>query len=211
MKLSRDFTLNAPVKSVEDVVTVCDYVANDAKKIGAGQGFVLSGGSITKTLHGKSEADFYVPYIEAIKNIGTNPRITFEVNARPRDEVKRYKDAGADIIHFNMEVWDKKLFPWINPGKAERVGWDNWVRWMEDAVEVFGTGRSNRVSSQASKWPGRTASRPWRKRSPPPPIASNISCRERSCRGRNSGAASRRRRCARKPSSRRCRWITTFK
>ena len=140
MKLSRDFTLNAPVKSVGDVVTVCDYVANDAKKIGAGQGFVLSGGSITKTLHGKSEADFYVPYIEAIKNIGTNPRITFEVNARPRDEVKRYKDAGADHIHFNMEVWDKKLFPWINPGKAERVGWDNWVRWMEDAVEVFGNG-----------------------------------------------------------------------
>jgi hypothetical protein len=140
MKLSRDFTLTAPVKSVEDVVTVCKYVAEDAKKIGAGQGFVLSGGTITKTLHGKSEPDFYVPYIEAIKNIGTNPRITFEVNARPREEVKRYKDAGADHIHFNMEVWDKKLFPWINPGKAERVGWDNWVRWMEDAVEVFGPG-----------------------------------------------------------------------
>ena len=140
MKLSRDFTLKAPVKSVADVVTVCKYVAADAQKIGAGQGFVLSGGTITKTLHGKSEADFYVPYIEAIKNIGTNPRITFEVNARPREEVKRYKDAGADHIHFNMEVWDKKLFPWINPGKAERVGWDNWVRWMEDAVEIFGTG-----------------------------------------------------------------------
>jgi hypothetical protein len=54
--------------------------------------------------------------------------------------VQRYKDAGADHIHFNMEIWDKDLFPWINPGKAERVGWDNWVRWMEDAVEVFGNG-----------------------------------------------------------------------
>ena len=39
MKLSRDFTLTAPVKSVDDVVSVCAYVANDAKKIGAGQGF----------------------------------------------------------------------------------------------------------------------------------------------------------------------------
>jgi hypothetical protein len=58
MKLSRDFTLNAPVKSVADVVTVCEHVAGDAQKIGAGQGFVLSGGSITKTLHGKSEVDF---------------------------------------------------------------------------------------------------------------------------------------------------------
>jgi hypothetical protein len=140
MKLSRDFTLTAPVKSVTDVVTVCEYVASDAQKIGASQGFVLSGGTITKTLHGKGEADFYVDYIRAIKNIPTKPRITFEVNARPREEVKRYKEAGADHIHFNMEVWDKKLFPWINPGKAERVGWDNWVRWMEDAVEVFGAG-----------------------------------------------------------------------
>jgi biotin synthase-related radical SAM superfamily protein len=102
--------------------------------------FVLSGGTITKTLHSKSEVDFYEEYIRAIKNIPTKPRITFEVNARPREEVQRYKDAGADHIHFNMEVWDKTLFPWINPGKAERVGWDNWVRWMEDAVEVFGNG-----------------------------------------------------------------------
>ncbi len=140
MKLSRDFTLNAPVKSVADVVAVCEHVAADAQKIGAVQGFVLSGGSITKTLHGKTEVEFYEEYIRAIKNIPTKPRITFEVNARPRAEVQRYKDAGADHIHFNMEVWDKTLFPWINPGKAERVGWDNWVRWMEDAVEVFGNG-----------------------------------------------------------------------
>jgi Radical SAM superfamily len=141
MKLSRDFTLTAPVKSVADVVTVVEQVASDAQKNGAGaQGFVLSGGTITKTLHGKSEVDFYEEYIRAIKNTATKPRITFEVNARPREEVQRYKDAGTDHIHFNMEVWDKKLFPWINPGKAERVGWDNWVRWMCDAVEVFGTG-----------------------------------------------------------------------
>ena len=141
MKLSRDFTLTAPVKSVADVVTVVEQVASDAQKNGAGaQGFVLSGGTITKTLHGKNEVDFYEEYIRAIKNTATKPRITFEVNARPREEVQRYKDAGADHIHFNMEVWDKKLFLWINPGKAERVGWDNWVRWMCDAVEVFGTG-----------------------------------------------------------------------
>jgi len=141
MKLSRDFTLAAPVKSVEDVVRVCDEVASDARRLGvSAPGFVLSGGSITKTLHGKSEVDFYEEYIRAIKGSSAKPRITFEVNARPREEVARYKAAGADNIHFNMEVWDKQLFAWINPGKAERVGWDNWVRWMCDAVEVFGPG-----------------------------------------------------------------------
>ena len=141
MKLSRDFTLTAPVKSVEDVVRVCDEVAGDARRHGvSAPGFVLSGGSITKTLHGKSEVDFYEEYIRAIKGSSAKPRITFEVNARPRAEVERYKAAGADNIHFNMEVWDKRLFEWINPGKAERVGWDNWVHWMCDAVEVFGPG-----------------------------------------------------------------------
>jgi len=141
MKLSRDFTLTAPVKSVQDVVQVCDEVASDARRLGvSAPGFVLSGGSITKTLHGKSEVDFYEEYIRAIKASAAKPRITFEVNARPRAEVQRYKAAGVDNIHFNMEVWDKRLFEWINPGKAERVGWDNWVRWMCDAVEVFGKG-----------------------------------------------------------------------
>ncbi|MGH7927423.1 MAG: hypothetical protein ACREQV_06490 [Candidatus Binatia bacterium] len=53
MKLSRDFTLTAPVKSVQDVVQVVEEVASDARKHGADRhGFVLSGGSITKTLHG---------------------------------------------------------------------------------------------------------------------------------------------------------------
>jgi len=141
MKLSRDFTLTAPVKSVEDVVRVVEEVASDAQKHGAGtHGFVLSGGTITKTLHGKTELQFYEEYIRAIKGSATTPRITFEVNARPRDEVERYKAAGVDNIHFNMEVWDKRLFEWINPGKAYRIGWNNWVRWMCEAVEVFGKG-----------------------------------------------------------------------
>src|SRR5256885_2385422 len=110
MKLSRDFTLTAPVKSVADVVRVCEEVASDARKHGAGtHGFVLSGGTITKTLHGKTEADFYEEYIRAIKEGASKPRITFEVNARPREEVARYKAAGVDNIHFNMEVWDRRL------------------------------------------------------------------------------------------------------
>jgi hypothetical protein len=141
MKLSRDFTLTAPVKSLEDVRQVCEEVIGDARRLGvAAPHFTLSGGSITKTLHGKSEVDFYEEYIRAIKETSAEPRITVEVNARPREEVARYKAAGADNIHFNMEVWDRRLFEWINPGKANRVGWDNWVRWMCEAVEIFPNG-----------------------------------------------------------------------
>ncbi len=141
MKLSRDFTLKAPVKSVADVVKVAEAVTADADNHNVARpGFLVSGGTITKTLHGKTETEFYGEYIRALKASNGKPRITFEVNARPREDMQFYKDAGADAIHLNMECWDRKLFDWINPGKANRIGWDNWVRWMCDAVEVFGTG-----------------------------------------------------------------------
>lgn len=39
-----------------------------------------------------------------------------------------------------MEVWDRSLFEWINPGKARKIGWENWVRWIIDSVDVFGEG-----------------------------------------------------------------------
>jgi biotin synthase-like enzyme len=137
MKLSLYLTLTAPVKPVADIVRVCAEVAADARKHGARRpGFVLSGGTITKTLHSKSEVDFYEPYIRAIKECTSNPRITFEVNARPREEVARYKAAGVDNIHFNMEVWDRQLFRWINPERpAHRL--DNWCVGWCDAVRDF--------------------------------------------------------------------------
>ena len=141
MKLSRDFTLTAPVKSVEDVVTVCKYVANDTQKIGASQGFVLSGGTITKTLHGKSEADFYVEYIQAIKNIGTNPRITFEVNARPREEVKRYKDAGADHISKTIRLFRDQHAPgWLRT--LTNLTPENYLRVLANAACAIGNSSS---------------------------------------------------------------------
>ena len=221
MKLSRDFTLTAPVKSVEDVVRVCDEVASDARRHGVSvPGFVLSGGSITKTLHGKSEVDFYEEYIRAIKGSSAKPRITFEVNARPRAEVERYKAAGADNIHFNMEVWEKRLFEWINPGKASRIGWDNWVRWMCEAVEVFGKG-----SVQPSFVSGVEMARPHGYQSVAEAVKStstgfeylmsrgmpgSVSVAPIAARiGASSGAGSRRRRCARRPSSRRFHWTFT--
>src|SRR5258706_375739 len=67
MKLSRDFTLTAPVKSVEDVVRVVEAVTADARSHDvAAPGFLVSGGTITKTLHGKTEPEFYGEYVPAI-------------------------------------------------------------------------------------------------------------------------------------------------
>ena len=124
MKLSRDFTLNAPVKSVADVVTVCEHVAGDAQKIGAGQGFVLSGGSITKTLHGKSEVDFYEEYIRAIKNIADQAAHHFRSQrpaARRSAALQRRRRRPYPLQHGNLGQESLSLDQ-SRQGRAGRLG-----------------------------------------------------------------------------------------
>lgn len=86
------------------------------------------GGTITKTLHGKDEDTFYLEYASALKWGGHRRHIYLQTNAKDKETLKRYRAVGVDGHHANMEVWDRKLFEWINPGKNRRVGWDNWVR-----------------------------------------------------------------------------------
>src|SRR5262249_58296665 len=77
MKLSRDFTLKAPVKSVADVVKVAEAVTADADKHNVARpGFLVSGGTITKTLHGKTETEFYGEYLRPIKASNGKPPLT---------------------------------------------------------------------------------------------------------------------------------------
>jgi hypothetical protein len=47
---------------------------------------------------------------------------------------------GMDGHHANMEVWDQRLFEWINPGKARRIGHAEWIKRMLDSVNILGEG-----------------------------------------------------------------------
>ena len=141
MKESKDFTFNAPVKPIEHMVEVARSIEQDAtEEVGFRPSidFIISGGTILKTLHGKDEDTFYLEYASALKWGGHRRTINLQTNAKDKETMKRYRAAGVDCHHANMEVWDKRLFEWINPGKARRVGWDNWVKWMVDSVDVFG-------------------------------------------------------------------------
>jgi hypothetical protein len=53
---------------------------------------------------------------------------------------RKIREAGAGYACFNLEVWDPELWRKICPGKAKYVGYDDWLRSMTDAVEVFGRG-----------------------------------------------------------------------
>ena len=141
MKDSKDFTFNAPVKPVSSMVEVARSIEQDAtEELGFTPpiDYLITGGTILKTLHGKDEDTFYLEYASGLKWGGRRRHVYLQTNAKDKQTLKRYRAAGVDGHHANMEVWDKRLFEWINPGKTRRVGWDHWVKGMVDAVDIFG-------------------------------------------------------------------------
>ena len=124
------------VKSVEDVLAALERIAamsNDSRA------YTLTGGSVTSTLRGKTEVEFYAQYVEAIESRFPGRWVSKVVTqAWPVADVKRLKAAGAQIYHPNYEVWDPELFPKICPGKTRYIGRDEWIRRIVDAGEVFG-------------------------------------------------------------------------
>ena len=126
----------APVKSVEEVMEALEIIASVD---GDSKAYTVTGGSVTETLEGKSEIDFYVRYPEAIERRWPGRWISkAALQAFPKDDVKRLKDAGVQIYHPNFEIWDARLFETYCPGKARRVGRDEWIRRILDAADVFG-------------------------------------------------------------------------
>lgn len=56
------------------------------------------------------------------------------------DDIKRYYDTGIQAIGYSMEIWDEALYRAICPGKAEGTSHTQFLRSIESAVEIFGSG-----------------------------------------------------------------------
>ena len=127
------------VKSVEDVLEALAIIDRyDSAKVS--KAYTLTGGSVTSTVDGLHEADFYGRYAQAIEERFPNRWIGKVVaQALPRADVQRFKDYGIKIYHPNYEVWDERLFSIISPGKERYVGRGEWHRRIFDAAEVFGS------------------------------------------------------------------------
>jgi len=125
------------IKPVEDVLEALAIIAEHDD--GASHAYTLTGGSVTSTVDGLAEADFYGRYAQAIEERFPGKWIGKVVaQALPRREVQRYKDYGIQIYHPNYEVWEPYLFRIICPGKERYVGREEWHRRILDAAEVFG-------------------------------------------------------------------------
>jgi hypothetical protein len=125
------------VKPVEDVLEALALIHRYDD--GSTHAYTLTGGSVTSTVDGLAEADFYGRYAEAIEERFPGRWIGKVVaQALPKADAQRFKDYGISIYHPNYEVWDKRLFSLISPGKQRYVGREEWHRRILDAAEVFG-------------------------------------------------------------------------
>ena len=133
-RAGRPYTGIKPVEDVLEALTIIDQHDD-----GASHAYTLTGGSVTSTVDGLAEADFYGRYAQAIEERFPGRWIGKVVaQALPREDVQRYKDYGISIYHPNYEVWDARLFSIICPGKERYVGRSEWHRRILDAAEVFG-------------------------------------------------------------------------
>jgi hypothetical protein len=134
-KEGRPYTGVKPVDDVLEALAIIDRYDTDK----VSKAYTLTGGSVTSTVDGLAEADFYGRYAQAIEERFPNRWIGKVVaQALPKADVQRYKDYGITIYHPNYEVWDKRLFEIISPGKERYVGREEWHRRIFDAADVFG-------------------------------------------------------------------------
>jgi hypothetical protein len=110
-------------------------------------GIHLNGGTITRTLHGMKEWDFYLRFVDEMRaRIGRTVDIYLQTGPWPMKYEQEAFRRGVTGRSSNYEVWDRELFKIISPGKDRYIatdhwsGRDEWIRRMLDQVEVFGVG-----------------------------------------------------------------------
>jgi hypothetical protein len=125
------------LKSVAEVLEALETVDRLDK---ASQAYTITGGSITSQINGKGEAEFYAQYPRAIEDKFPGRWISkLGVQALPRDDVERFRDAGVQIYHPNYEVWEPRLFEILCAGKSRYIGRQEWIDRVLVAADVFGS------------------------------------------------------------------------
>lgn len=125
------------VKQLNDILEALDLID---QKDTVSKAITITGGSVTTRLTGKNELDFYLQYAKAIRE-RFNDRwiIKTVVEAFEKSDCQRLKEeGGVDIYHPNYEVWDRRLFQLLCPGKERYVGWEEWMNRIVESADVFG-------------------------------------------------------------------------
>jgi hypothetical protein len=104
----------------------------------------VSGGTILGTYGGQTELEFYITRLSAIrKKLGAWIPTCVQIAPYDDEGWKKLHDLGFAGVQPDIEVWDKKLFDWICPGKSKFIGYDTWIKRTIRAVDFWGPGQVN--------------------------------------------------------------------
>ncbi len=122
-------------KDIDDI----GEVAKAAFSEGQVKHILLTGGCFSH----EKEIDLVSEIVKSIRRhtgLGRVPGTILPSPAKNSDEIKRYFDSGINAIGFSMEIWDKKLYEAICPGKSKSVSHEEFVEAIRSAVKIFGAG-----------------------------------------------------------------------
>jgi len=89
------------------------------------------------------EVDYYIETLQAVGRVFKTKRFPSQLIASAFTEkqlARLYEQTGLTSYTSDLEVLSERLFNWICPGKAERVGYREWKRRLVAAVDIFGRG-----------------------------------------------------------------------
>ncbi len=89
------------------------------------------------------EVDHYVEILQAVgENFRTRrfPSQLIGTAFSERQLARLHAETGLSSYTSDLEVLDERVFGWVCPGKAEKVGYREWKRRLVAAVGIFGRG-----------------------------------------------------------------------
>ena len=103
---------------------------------------LLAGSELSGASPFDNEVAEYVKVLTTLRKTFGTEKVYAKIvaSAFSREQLLRLKEAGAVTYQPHIEVWDKKLFEWICPGKAKYFGRQYWIDSALSAVEIFGRG-----------------------------------------------------------------------
>ncbi len=129
------------VKEVDEILEALEIIDEEDRERRS-RAYTITGGSVTRQLRGLEEAEFYARYARAINERFPGRWISkMVVQALPVESLTAFRDAGVQIYHPNYEVWNRRLFSILCPGKDRYIGRDEWIRRIVGAADVFGPSR----------------------------------------------------------------------
>lgn len=85
--------------------------------------------------------ELFIPRVKALRDALPSVPIAIEqVPPRKPEYLARAREAGADVVLLNLEVWDERLWREFCPGKAAWLSRAEYRDRLDYAVRVFGEG-----------------------------------------------------------------------